>query len=202
MDTKIKIDYQAPDIPLLENRNDKLFGPAHITVHVKPSNRIIDTHHHDAPVRSHFHPTNHIIEEKSGRVKHTFEVDGEANICFVAPTMRKKPGHNKDQYFIFHYHVHVADGLDGDDEEGGTQTDIDSHLTHMEKEMQRIQRGMHGILREADFAQEREALFHKQTESMHSATMFWPIVQVCVLLMTGFTQATHIVQFFKRRRII
>jgi hypothetical protein len=62
---------------------------------------------------------------------------------------------------------------------------VDDHLTHMELEMTRIQGGMRNILKEADFSKEREAIFHEQTLSMHSATMFWPIVQVCVLIMTG-----------------
>lgn len=72
----------------------------------------------------------------------------------------------------------------------------------MEMEMKRIQTAIKGILRQADFAKERDAVFHQQTAAMHSATIFWPIVQSCVLIMTGFTQASHIVRFFKSRRII
>eukprot|EP00522_Entomoneis_paludosa_P016702 CAMPEP_0172457354 /NCGR_PEP_ID=MMETSP1065-20121228/21691_1 /TAXON_ID=265537 /ORGANISM="Amphiprora paludosa, Strain CCMP125" /LENGTH=224 /DNA_ID=CAMNT_0013211041 /DNA_START=110 /DNA_END=784 /DNA_ORIENTATION=+ len=203
MDTKIKIDYKAPDINV--DKDDPGFSPAYISVHVKPSNRVLDTRHHDAPVRSHFHPTNQMLEKTEGRIRHTFEVAGEASICFKAPKSRK--GAHSDEKYRFHYHIHIADGLDGDEEDEGDgkseiKADIDGHLTFMEKELQRIQRGMQSILREADFAKEREALFHKQTENMNNATMFWPIVQVCVLLMTGFTQASHIVQFFKKRRII
>ena len=174
---------------------------------VRPSNRVIETKHHEAPVRSNLKPTKQVLDAKEGRIKHKFEKDGEADICFKAPERPKRGAHNKNDekphFYRFTYHVRVADGLDGEDEEGSPQqADINSHLSHMEKEFQRIERGMHTILREAEFSKEREAHFHKQTESMNSAAMFWPIVQVCVLLMTGFTQASHIVQFFKRRRII
>eukprot|EP00523_Entomoneis_sp_CCMP467_P017198 CAMPEP_0168770898 /NCGR_PEP_ID=MMETSP0725-20121227/3163_1 /TAXON_ID=265536 /ORGANISM="Amphiprora sp., Strain CCMP467" /LENGTH=227 /DNA_ID=CAMNT_0008820369 /DNA_START=15 /DNA_END=698 /DNA_ORIENTATION=- len=189
MDTKIKIDYKALDLDK-EHPSNK----SKISVHVRPSNRVIDTHHHDAPVRSHFRPTEKTLEETEGRIEHVFEVDGEASICFSSPRLKKPTG---KEFFRFHYHVRIANGLDGDDEDdpkSGNSADINGHLGHMEVELQRIQRGMQSILREADFAKEREALFHKQTESMHSAAMFWPIVQVCVLLMTGFTQ--------ERRRII
>ena len=86
--------------------------------------------------------------------------------------------------------------------EKGSGTDLDGHLSHMELEMKRIQIGMKRILAEADFAKDRDSAFHKQTQDMHAATIFWPIVQMCVLLMTGFTQASHIVRFFQSRRII
>jgi len=69
-------------------------------------------------------------------------------------------------------------------------------------EMKLITNGMKTILSEADFSKEREAVFHQNTESMHAASIFWPIVQTCVLIMTGFTQARHIVTFFQQRRII
>jgi len=210
MDTTIKIDYKAPDLVL--DKNDPNFSPAYLTVNVFPSNRVIDTKHHEAPVKSHLKATKVLLEDKEGRnIKHKFELDGDANICFRAPKSRKGLKYNSLEYYRFEYHVRLLDGLDGDDDDEGkkgkgkptaNQTDIFSHLTHMEKEIQRIQRGMQTILREADFAKDRDALFYKQTESMHSATMFWPIVQVCILLMTGFTQANHIVQFFKQRRII
>ena len=57
-------------------------------------------------------------------------------------------------------------------------------------------------LSEADFAKERDSVYHTKTDAMNKATTFWPIMHVCILLATGFTQANHIVQFFKKRRII
>ena len=183
---------------------DPDFSPSYINVSVKPSNRVIETKHHEAPVRSHLRPTEQKLDSKTGQVRHKFEVDGEARICFLAPDSgQQNKQTNKKRAFMFKYHVRVLDGLDGDvEEESPEKADIDGHLSHMEKELDRVQRGMQTIIREAEFSKEREALFHKQTESMHKAAMFWPIVQVCVLIMTGFTQASHIVQFFKRRRII
>ena len=80
--------------------------------------------------------------------------------------------------------------------------DFSKHLSHMEMEVARIEKAMHAALKNADFLKEQDAVFHKQAQDMDSATMFWPIVRVCVLIMTGFTQARHIVEFFKQRRII
>jgi hypothetical protein len=72
----------------------------------------------------------------------------------------------------------------------------------MEEQFVRIESQMHAVLREADFAKERDSIYHTKTDAMHKATVFWPIVHVGILLLTGFTQANHIVQFFKKRRII
>ena len=58
------------------------------------------------------------------------------------------------------------------------------------------------MVKQAEFAKEREQVFQEQHEHMHEAAMWWPVVQVCVLIMTGFTQASHITRFFKSRRII
>jgi hypothetical protein len=97
--------------------------------------------------------------------------------------------------------VHGEEDHNYDEEEEATGG-ADYHLGHLEKELFRIQNMMYFILREANFAQQRDTIFHQQTDAMHSATIFWPILQVCILLATGFTQANHIVHFFKKRRLI
>jgi len=68
--------------------------------------------------------------------------------------------------------------------------------------MVRLKNEMSVILREADFAKEREMVFHGQSISMNAASMWWPIIQLSVLLLTGFTQAMHMIGFFKSRHII
>jgi hypothetical protein len=36
---------------------------------------------------------------------------------------------------------------------------------------------------------------------MNRASQYWPIIHLVVLLVTGFTQANHIIRFFKSRHI-
>jgi hypothetical protein len=88
------------------------------------------------------------------------------------------------------------------EEETADQTSVDKHLTHMEMEMKHLMNSMKDIIAEADFSKDRETHFHHQTLSMHAASMWWPIVQLCVLLLTGFTQANHVVRFLKSKRLI
>jgi emp24/gp25L/p24 family/GOLD len=79
---------------------------------------------------------------------------------------------------------------------------VDAHLSHMEVELQRMRTAMRAVLSEADFAKDRDSLYHQEARDLDQATIFWPIVQVCVLVMTGVAQVSHIVNFFKSRRII
>jgi emp24/gp25L/p24 family/GOLD len=170
--------------------------------------------------------------EVDGEVNICVRVSGTPTNSLAAASAALLPGHGAELHgaYRFALRIHNADQdplykkvvskqikhlppAPGDDdvsiaaaakykEEQEDLSPYDSHLSHFELEMQRIESGMRHILAEAEFAKAKDALFHKQTVNMHLATTYWPMVQVLVLLMTGFTQASHIVRFFKSRRII
>ena len=186
-----KNDASHPSPDLITNQQDPDYTPVYITVNVVSSRRIMDTKLHMAPVKERLHPTSQMLEQTTGSITHKFEMDGEANVCFRAgAASTNKP-------LLIHWN---AESTDHDPLQ--PKAEVNQHLSHMEIELERIQKGMQIILKEADFSKEREALFHHNTLQMHAATTWWPMVQVCVLLATGFTQASHIVRFFKSRRII
>lgn len=137
-----------------------------------------------------------MLEDPEGSIVHQFEMDGKGRVCVrsekASPT---RP-------LLFKFRIQSDSDEEPLAEEKAAMGDFSAHLTHMEMEIGRVEKSMHGVLKNADFLKEQDALFHKQAQDMDSATLFWPIVQVCVLLMTGFTQARHIVEFFKQRRII
>lgn len=180
------------DVPL--DKNSPGYTPTFLSVNVKPARRVVDTKLHSAPILSRLRPTNHMLEKSQGSIEHTMEVDGVANVCIrAAAASSTKP-------MRFGIRVVKTDTDPIVAQKG--KTELDTHLSHMEVEMKRLTMGMSTILKEADFAKERDSVFHQQTVSMHAATTFWPMVQVSVLLLTGFTQASHIVRFFQSRRII
>jgi hypothetical protein len=178
---------------IILDKHAEHYSPTHMTIDVRPALRVTDTKLHASPILNRLKPTRLLVESHQGILEHAFEVDGRASICIAAG------GASKEQPLRFGLRVvkkkSVAAKLP-------PATDVGGHLSHMEVELQRIEEEMKSILKEADFSKERDAVFHQQTLSMHSATIFWPIVKVCVLLMTGFTQASHIVRFFQSRRII
>lgn len=195
---------------LIVDKDQNGFGPVYLTVNTVPSKRVLDTILHESPIKSRLKPTTKVLEQTKGSVVHRFEVDGIANICFRASTSSSK----HPQRFSVHVETSEQDprillptpskdGTDRKMEDSKKEADVvDTHLSRMETELQRITIAMNHVLKEADFNKDQDSLFHKQTLAMHSATTFWPIVQVCILLITGFTQANHIVRFFKSRRII
>lgn len=164
---------------------------------------------HEAPVRQHLRPTREIITSRNGTVQHHMEMDGVANICIHAPRMNLQH-HQQHQHqhhenaqlpHVFRYGLRIQTSDEVVPRRLGNDR-IDDHLTFMEQEVTRVQQAMNHILHEANFAKDRDVAMHKQFLAMHSTTFYWPIVQLCVLLLTGFTQVRHIVEFFKRRRII
>jgi emp24/gp25L/p24 family/GOLD len=177
--TDITLDSQSPD-----------YSPVYLTINLVPSGRVYDTDLHNAPVRQHLKPTSVLIEKVEGSVTHKLEMDGTVNLCWRAGMATKE----KPLRFAFIMHWTEA--------EPSAPVQVDYHLSQMEVELKRVQNGMRSILRQADYSKEQESLFHKNTLRMHAAATFWPVVQVCVLIITGFTQASHIVRFFKSRRII
>jgi hypothetical protein len=200
-DTVLRIDYEAPDIPL--DQNDPDYTPSFISVSMTASsNRIMDTQHHEAPVRQHLKPTKVLLRDVKGTVEHKMELHGTATLCLLAPHMHERNKRYAGRSYRLGFRVLAAEEILNAAAASGDKPDVDLHLSHMEKEMERIEQSMKSMIKEANFAKDRDTAMHKQFLEMHSTTMYWPIVQVCVLLITGFTQASHIVRFFQSRRII
>lgn len=57
-------------------------------------------------------------------------------------------------------------------------------------------------LGEADYQKHKEVFYHQETESMDKATLWWPMMQITILLITGILQVHHLKGFFKRNKLI
>uniref|UniRef100_A0A7S4HZV1 GOLD domain-containing protein n=2 Tax=Odontella aurita TaxID=265563 RepID=A0A7S4HZV1_9STRA len=75
------------------------------------------------------------------------------------------------------------------------------HLNVIEGTTKALIRKMDMILRTADFAKEQEYEFHQKSLAMNRASHYGPMIRVVVLFITGFTFAHHIVNFFKTHHI-
>jgi hypothetical protein len=139
--------------------------------------------------------SQHITEESGSFVQRIYD-DSAVDICIRASAAGVK------NPMMFHLRLEeLGDELtemEREDKALGT----DHHWSFMENQMDRIEHEVYAIIAEADFFKERDAVYHQQTDDLHKATLFWPILHVGILLLTGFTQANHIVRFFKTRRII
>ena len=158
------------------------------------------------------------LASKQGRIEFLTGKDaGTVEVCvqsILAST--KKPAR-------FHLRVDMAasdeeyddddeywDDDDGDVEQKQAKTKNPEHLEHrelstkmsrLERDLQTLQNRAKACLNNADYNKDQENIFHEQSVSMHRASKYWPIIQVTVLLVTGFTQANHIVRYLKTHHI-
>jgi emp24/gp25L/p24 family/GOLD len=141
-------------------------------------------------------PVSQQITETSGSFVQRIYEDSAVDVCIRAS------GAGQQNPMRFHLRLEEL----GDDltemERKDKASGVEHRWSFMEMQMDRIEHEMHTIIREADFFKERDAAYHQHTDDLHKATLFWPILHVGILLLTGFTQANHIVRFFKTRRII
>ena len=78
---------------------------------------------------------------------------------------------------------------------------VKAQMTRLDRDMQTLNTRIQSLLSNADFNKDQEMAFHDQSIAMNRAATYWPMIQVVVLLVTGFTQANHIVRFMKGHHI-
>jgi len=96
---------------------------------------------------------------------------------------------------------HVSESAKKKDPDHLEHRELSTKMTRLERDLQTLQNRVRACLNNADFNKDQETLFHEQSVSMNRATKYWPIIQLIVLLVTGFTQANHIVRYLKTHHI-
>jgi hypothetical protein len=172
------------------DKEDSKYNTSYIEIKVAPDT-LSYTHHSSKEDLN----RREYLATANGTVFHETKVDAKYTVCARAPPhdFEKK---NKGPRQVYRYALRLRTT------EESPKMPLDHHLSAMEEEMERIQTAMKNILHQADYAKDKDSEMHKQFLAMQSTTLYWPVVQLCVLLVTGFTQVRHIVHFFKRRRII
>lgn len=57
-------------------------------------------------------------------------------------------------------------------------------------------------LNEADYQKHKEVDYHAETESMNTAALWWPMLQIGILVLMGIFQVSHLKSFFKSNKLI
>lgn len=89
-----------------------------------------------------------------------------------------------------------------DNEDTLEHHEVKSHMTRLERDMRTLNNRVRAIQNNAEFNKDQEVAFHSQSVSMNRAATYWPIIQLLVVIITGFTQANHIVRYMKTRHIV
>ena len=78
----------------------------------------------------------------------------------------------------------------------------EQHFDQVNMEVHRLNDEMTMILNEADYQKHKEITYHMQTERMNSAALWWPMVQIGILIATGILQVQNLKRFFKSNKLI
>lgn len=215
--TVLKVEYEAPDLHQGKTSNGKVYITANLS---RPAKRARDyatplERREKLALISNIKAHSETIERTTaGSFTYDVTLDGEVDVCvratyasmtnpmrFGLRVTTVKPSSSSSSSAA-NAKANANDASKGEGDAVPSTKKIDDHMSSVELQTTKLKEVLREILAEADYAKEREMLFHNQSVSMNAASMWWPIVQLCVLLVTGFTQASHIVRFFKRRHII
>jgi hypothetical protein len=144
------------------------------------------------------------LEQQQGKIKFlTGDEDGTVEICVQSILASIK----NPTRFSMKVTWAAADKEDLDrstQQSGGKSLDssqLTSQMSRLERDIQTLQNRVKACLNNADFNKDQEAAFHQQSISMNKAARYWPMIHLIVILLTGFTQANHIVHYFKTHHI-
>lgn len=142
------------------------------------------------------------VKDIQGKLRYQGEGEGELNICV---RIAEVPGKKYMKPALVAFRVAETGGFDEPqdlpvDKKG--QEAAKTHLSDMERILNKMIKDASLLLKSADMIKNDESAFHKQSVEMNAAARWWPMLHVVVLLVTGFTQANHVVKFFKSRHII
>ena len=155
------------------------------------------------------------LKQKQGEIDfRTGDNDGKVDICVQALTATLA----KPSRFSLNITIQqTEDELDKEKEKmdeaasnsggtagGGDTLEVNAvqrEMSRLERDMQTLNNRIQTILSNADYNKDQEVSFHEQSVGMNRAATYWPMIQLAVLIFTGFTQANHIVKFMRSRHI-
>lgn len=79
---------------------------------------------------------------------------------------------------------------------------VQGHMSRMQADIKGLERKLEMIMNVAETAKDMEIATHDRSISMNKASQYWPMFHILVLIITGYTQASHIAKFFRKHHIV
>ena len=152
------------------------------------------------------------ISEKSGRLEFmTGDRDGFIEICLQAYLATAKDprrfGIAVSKIALEDYEnqkEHAKKDAQKDVEvPANIQTDmlVKVETSRITTELERFTKRIQDISNSAQSSKERESSFHQSSVSLSRAVRRYPIFRICILLVAGYMQASHVVKYMRSRHI-
>jgi hypothetical protein len=146
------------------------------------------------------------LTERQGTIEFlTGDTDGTVDICVQSINAEKSSPSR------FMLNVTVEQTMDPEQQEVMDRQNkgldpletnmVKVQMSRLERDMQTLSNRVSTILKNADVNKDQEVAFHDQSAAINRAATYWPIIRLTVLVVTGFTQANHIVRYMKTHHI-
>lgn len=129
------------------------------------------------------------LDQERGHIKFATVKDGFHSVC-ISPSKVTKP---------------TKVGLEisfGQADQYYAELAKEAHIDVLEANIMKLNAQMGQILNEADYMKDKETFFHKQCEQTSNATLYFPILQISILLITSVLLVNNLKHFFKSRRLV
>lgn len=140
------------------------------------------------------------LTERQGTMEYTTGPRENAPVEICIQSMAANPKNPSRVALSVTQTVKVSKAAQKEQKEKQEQ-EAQKHMSKLARELMQLDKKVNMILTNADYAKEQEADFHELSLQMNRASQYWPMIHLGVLLITGFTQANHIIRFFKSRHI-
>lgn len=145
------------------------------------------------------------LKEREGTIEfRTGKDDGTVDICVQSITANR----NSPSRVMLNVTMVMSDEFEDEeniiDENAGDaleHSELKSQMTRLERDLQTLNNRVLATLNNAEFNKDQEAEFHARSVRIGAAALYWPIIQITVIIVTGFTQANHIVKYMKAHHI-
>jgi len=135
-------------------------------------------------------PITETIDKPSGEITHETIVSGQVTVCFRAYLSK-----NADP---LRFGLKITAGHE---KINLSQDELKNQLAFLKENVEDIKYEVNDALLEENTAKGRKVVFHDQTVAMHAAAQRWPMVQILLVLVTGFIQASHMAKFFEKMHL-
>jgi len=130
----------------------------------------------------------------SGRFAFTTQMGGEHKVCFSTNTSKWFGPSVKTRL-----HLDIEAGASANDYEEIAKLE---QLNSMEIAIRRLNDRINQIRKEQSYQKGREIVFRNTSESTNARVMWWSILQLVVLVLTGVWQMKHLKSFFKAKKLV
>jgi emp24/gp25L/p24 family/GOLD len=92
--------------------------------------------------------------------------------------------------------------VDKASEEAKLREKLDGTVSTTQLDLQGLEQKLEMILAYSESAIEQEIRVHNRSISINRSSMYWPLIQIVILIVAGFMQANIVSKFFKKHHIV